>query len=152
MKVRNWKTDEFTAFDGLMRQLHGVHRAARPDLFPPMEHPYSREEFEALVSNRNVLAIAAEENGEIIGLCIVRMQAKSGMRRVRTANMVDLVVDERFQHRGIARALYAEPERFARQKGAKKMELALWALNPGPIRPDESPGRRAQTYGYEKDR
>lgn len=45
MKIRPMTAADYAEVDRLMQQVHQLHLQARPDLFIPLEHPYSRENF-----------------------------------------------------------------------------------------------------------
>lgn len=150
MHIRDMRVDEYDGVDRLMRQLHQLHVEGRPDLYAELEHPYTRERYEELLADGEVISIAAEEDGRIIGICFVTMRDKSGMVCLRTAHVKALIVDEAFQHQGIARALFAEAEKRAGALGAKRMDLTVWAFNIRAQKAYESFGMRPQRYIYEK--
>jgi ribosomal protein S18 acetylase RimI-like enzyme len=151
MLIRNIRIDDYDAVDKLMQLLHKVHVEGRPDLYAPLEHPYSKEEFEKLVDDDTVISIAAEENHIVIGICFVSIRDKSGMVSMKTAYMDDLVVAKEFQHRGIARALFAEAEKQAKELGAIRMDLMVWSFNERAKQLYESLGMMPQRYIFEKE-
>jgi ribosomal protein S18 acetylase RimI-like enzyme len=150
MLIRNIRIDDYEAVDNLMQLLHKVHVDGRPDLYTPLEHPYSKEEFEKLVYDNKVISIAAEENHIIIGICFVRIRDKSGMVSMKTAYMDDLVVAKEYQHRGIAKALFAEAEKQAKELGAIRLDLMVWSFNESAKELYESLGMTPQRYIFEK--
>lgn len=150
MHIRDMETADFPAVDGLMQQLHQAHLRARPDLYAPLEHPYPREEFEHLVENPKVIALAAVEEQQVVGLCIVTLRDKSGMVSLPIAYMDDLVVDEAFRHRGIARALFQASERRAKALGAQRLDLMVWSFNENARQFYAAQGMTPQRYIYEK--
>lgn len=150
MIIRAMNLKDYEEVDKLMQQLHQVHVNGRPDLFVPLEHPYSAEKFSELINDSEVISILAEENGEIAGLCFASMRNKSGMAEMRTAYMDDLVVAEEWQHQGIARALFAQAEKNARELGAERLDLMVWSFNEKAKRLYEELGMVPQIYIYEK--
>jgi ribosomal protein S18 acetylase RimI-like enzyme len=150
MLIRNIRPDDYEAVDHLMQQLHKVHVDGRPDLFTPLEHPYSKEEFEKLVDDDKAISIAAEENHMVIGICFVSIRDKSGMVSMKTAYMDDLVVAKEYQHRGIARALFVEAEKQAKELGAVRMDLMVWSFNESARKLYETLGMTPQRYIFEK--
>lgn len=80
LMIRDIRKDDYIAIDRLLLQLHrlDVGRTAR-ELFLYMEHYMSRESFESLVGNKDVLTILAENHGEILGCCFVSFFERSGM-------------------------------------------------------------------------
>jgi ribosomal protein S18 acetylase RimI-like enzyme len=150
MLIRNIRIDDYEAVDNLMQLLHKVHVDGRPDLYTPLEHPYSKGEFEKLVYDNKVISIAAEENHIIIGICFVSIRDKSGMVSMKTAYMDDLVVAKEYQHRGIAKALFAEAEKQAKELGAIRLDLMVWSFNESAKELYESLGMTPQRYIFEK--
>lgn len=148
--IRNIKIDDYEIVDNLMQQLHKIHVDGRPDLFTPLEHPYTKEEFEKMVCDNNIISIAAEEENIIVGICFVSIRNKSGMVSMRTAYMDDLVVTKEFQHKGVARALFKEAESQAKALGANRLDLMVWSFNENAKSFYESLGMIPQRYIYEK--
>lgn len=150
MNIRDMEINDYNAVDHLMQQLHRVHVNGRPDLYIDIEHPYSVEEFNSLVTKSEIISILAEENGEIIGICFVSIRNRSGMVEMCTAYMDDLVVKEEYQRRGIAKKLFCEAEKRAKRLGAERMDLMIWAFNDSAYKLYESLGMTPQRYILEK--
>lgn len=149
--IREIRIEDYGAVDKLMQQLHKVHVNGRPDLYVDLEHPYSKEEFEDLVENDEVISVAAEVDERIVGICFVTMRNKSGMVPMRTAYMDDLVVDESYQRQGIAKALLEAVEKRTKELGAKRMDLMVWSFNEQAKSLYESFGMTPQRFIYEKE-
>ena len=150
MTIRDMKLEDYDAVDTLMQQLHKIHVNGRPDLYVEMEHPYSKEELTEKIYNKEVIALAAEEENRIVGLCIVVIKHRSGMVNMKTAYVDDLVVDQSYQRRGIARSLFQEAEERAKALGAERMDLTVWSFNENALKFYESIGMVPQRYILEK--
>ena len=151
MEIRDMESKDYPEIDRLMKELHELHVKGRPDLYTELEHLYSREEFEKIVSNPESIAILSEENGRVTGLCIGTLRNKSGMVNMRTLYMEDLIVDRDFRGKGIASQLYGEMEERGRNAGAKRLDLMVWEFNSDARRFYEKQGMRPQRYIYEKE-
>lgn len=151
MEIRDMESKDYPEIDRLMKELHELHVKGRPDLYTELEHPYSREEFEKIVSDPEIIAILAEEKSVIIGLCIGTLRKKSGMVEMRTMYIEDLIVDRNFRGKGIASQLYEEMEERGRNTGAKRLDLMVWEFNSDAKRFYEKQGMRPQRYIYEKE-
>lgn len=151
MIIRELQLNEYSEIDNLMQQLHRFHFDNRPDLSFDLEHPYSKEEYEKLLADKNVISIAAEENGKTIGICFVTIRHKSNMVPMPIAYMDDLIVDKAFRHQGVAKALFAEAKNQAKLLSAKRMDLMVWSFNESAMKLYESLGMKVQRYIYEKD-
>ena len=148
--IREIKKEDYPAIDRLLNQLHKVHVDGRPELFFPEEHSLSKDSFENLISNKEIISILAEKDHKVVGVCIVSMLNKSGMVQMKTAYVDELVVDENFRRRGIGRALFSEAERRAKKLGAKRIDLMVWSFNETALHAYDSYGMTPQRYIYEK--
>ncbi len=151
MEIRDMESKDYPEIDRLMKELHELHVKGRPDLYTELEHPYSREEFEKIVSDPEIIAILAEEKSVVIGLCIGTLRKKSGMVEMKTMYIEDLIVDRNFRGKGIASQLYEEMEERGRNTGAKRLDLMVWEFNNDAKRFYEKQGMRPQRYIYEKE-
>ena len=151
MEIRDIESKDYPEIDRLMKELHELHVKGRPDLYTELEHPYSREEFEKIVSDPEIIAILAEEKSVVIGLCIGTLRKKSGMVEMKTMYIEDLIVDRNFRGKGIASQLYEEMEERGRNTGAKRLDLMVWEFNNDAKRFYEKQGMRPQRYIYEKE-
>ena len=150
MTIRDMKLEDYDAVDTLMQQLHKIHVNGRPDLYVEMEHPYSKEELTEKIYNKEVITLAAEEENRIVGLCIVVIRHRSGMVNMKTAYVDDLVVDQSYQHRGIAKSLFQKAEERAKALGAERMDLTVWSFNENALKFYQSIGMVPQRYILEK--
>ena len=150
MMIRDMKLEDYDAVDTLMQQLHKIHVNGRPDLYVEMEHPYSKEELTEKIYNKEVITLAAEEEDRIVGLCIVVIKHRSGMVNMKTAYVDDLVVDQSYQHRGIAKSLFQKAEERAKALGAERMDLTVWSFNENALKFYQSIGMVPQRYILEK--
>lgn len=129
MIIRNIRKSDFEAVDKLLLQIHQIDVSGRPDLFSPIEQYMTRDSFESLVENKNVISILMQERREIIGCCFVSMLQRSGMAQMKTAYIDLLVVDEKYRRRGIGRKIFQEVQKRARKVGAKRIDLMVWCHN-----------------------
>ena len=129
MFIRNIRKSDYSAIDALLLQIHQVDVDGRPDMFWPIEQYMTRDSFESLVVNKNVISILAQERGEIIGCCFVSMLERSGMAHMKSAYIDLLVVDEKHRRKGVGRAIFREVQKRARKVGAKRLDLMVWSHN-----------------------
>ncbi len=150
MNIRPMNVSDYDAVDCLMQKLHKVHVLGRPDLYVDMEHPYSKQEFEALVKDENVISILAEEEQNVLGICVVKMRERSMMVDMSTAYMDDLIVEDSCRRQGIAEELFCYAEKEAKEKGAKRLDLMVWSFNEDAIAFYKKMGMTPQRYIFEK--
>ena len=150
MTIRTMRSSDYEAVDRLMGQLHQSHVEGRPDLYAPLEHPYSREEFEEMLADHQKILLLGEEDGTAVGLCVVSLRDKSGMTDLKTAYMDDMVVDEGFRGRGYARQLFRAAAERARALGAVRLDLMVWSFNEAALNLYRELGMTPQRYILEK--
>lgn len=148
--IRNIRKSDYQAIDRLLLQLHQVHIEGRPELFLPLEHFMSEESFNNLIQDEEMITILAEKNFKVVGCCFVSLLSHSGMVRMRTAYIDQLVVDEKYRQRGIGKRLFRFAEKRAKELGAKRIDLMVWGHNRIAIQAYEAYGMTPQMYIYEK--
>ena len=151
MLIRPMTPNDYARIDLLMQQLHQIHLQARPDLFVPLEHPYSQEEFCQMTVSSQKICLVAEQDGEIAGLCIVTMKEKSGMKEGTTAYIDDLFVNPDFRRQGIGKLLFLKAQTLAKHKGASRIDLKVWAFNRSALDFYHSLGLCEQRFILEKN-
>ncbi len=129
MMIRNIRKSDYEAIDRLLLQIHQVDIVGRPDMFAPITQYMTKDSFDSLVGNKNVISILAQERREIIGCCFVSMLGRSGMVYMKSAYIDLLVVDEKHRRKGVGRALFREVQRRAKKVGAKRLDLTVWSHN-----------------------
>ncbi len=120
--------------NGLMKQLRGGEKAIG-----------TRTELRAILENKNVVMVVAQEGQRIVGVATLYIQQKIGKR---TSQIEDVVVDEEFRGQGIGKKLVqaliaaaksrkvgtihltSRPERTAANSLYKKLGFALKKTNP----------------------
>lgn len=129
MRIRDMRRSDYGAVDALLVQLHQVDVMGRPDMFAPIGQYMTRDSFESLVENGEVISILAQEGKQIVGCCFVSMLERSGMAQMKSAYIDLLVVDEGYRRRGIGRAIFQEVRKRAKRAGAKRVDLMVWSHN-----------------------
>lgn len=149
MFLRTIQKFDYPAIDALLLQLHALDVKGRPDRFTPADHYFSRESFEILLENDNVLAFLAQERQKVLGCCFVSLLEKSSDFPVRTAYVDLLVVDQAHRRQGIGTALFQEVQKRAKKLGAQNVELMVWSYNQPAIKTYEAFGMKPQRSVYE---
>lgn len=150
MLIRNIRKTDYAAVDRLLLQLHDVDVKGRPELFSKMEHFMTADSFAHLVENDEIISIAAEHRGNLVGCCFVSMMDRSGMAKMKTAYIDLIVVDEQYRRRGVGKALFQAVQKRAQRRCAKRIDLMVWSHNKIAESAYESYGMVRQRCVYEK--
>jgi len=152
MNIRKLKLIDYPVIDKCMQALHELHVNGRPDLYAPLEHPYSEREFAEIICDKNRIAIGmTDEHDAVVGFCIATLRDKSGMvEGVKNIHINDLFVLEEYRGRGIAKQLFSELGLWARAMGAARLELTVWEFNAPAANLYRSLGMTPQRHILEK--
>ncbi|HVL90984.1 MAG TPA: GNAT family N-acetyltransferase [Actinomycetota bacterium] len=121
VSVRPARSSDWAAVAALLAEL------GRPAALGAPEEPALREVFEAYRTRADAAALVAESGGRIIGFCDVEFRVRLNFVEPQ-AWVPDLIVTEAARGTGAGRALLAEAERLARERGCWGMTLesAAW--------------------------
>lgn len=150
MNIRKMELSDYDKVDILMQELHKLHVKERPDLYVELEHPYSREKFETLVTDEQVISILSEQDHIVTGICFAEIRTRSMMVNMTTAYINDIIVKDSYRRQGIAKSLFLAAEERAKKKGAKRIDLMVWSFNKDAIAFYEKIGMSPQRIIYEK--
>lgn len=141
--------EDYPAVDRLLMQLHAIDVQGRPEQFAPCDHYMSREAFENLLENDNILAFLVQEHGKVLGCCFVSVLEHPGTVPCKAAYIDLLVVDKDHRRQGIGREMFRYVRKCAHRMGADRVELMVWNYNDAAIRAYQSYGMTPQRSIYE---
>ena len=129
MKIRGMETRDYAAYCALMDELHGLHRAARPDIYAPA--PALPDEAAFAERLKDEIGLVCEDAGGVIGLAVMRVRtyAVPAVRTHTTGWIEDICVKREARGRGAGRLLYEALMREAKRAGLERVELNVWAFN-----------------------
>lgn len=124
---------DFPAILELAEHLDSPHRAALPDRFRrPEGEIRSRERTARLIGDPDTFLAVAELEGRIVGIInagIEPMPDYPQKRPLRSVKVRGIVVLPDFRRRGIATALMAALDGWARAKQADEIQLSVYDFN-----------------------
>ncbi|HYH13044.1 MAG TPA: GNAT family N-acetyltransferase [Thermomicrobiales bacterium] len=138
-------------------ELGALHARALPDRFREASDPMPSEYFQSLLGTDESLILVADDDGDIVGYEILRLQETPPIEIVMPRRFVfvsDLAVLERSQGQGIGRLLVDAALAWARAQGASGIELGVYEFNEAAIAFYEHMGFRTvkRTMGLAVDR
>lgn len=137
--LRPLSRDDYAAYLERVKELDALHREALPEFFRAAEGEpgRTREYFEGLLDEPDVLLLGAWVDGELAGFAhaIVRTVEQRWIHVGRRDVILDnLAVGPRWQRRGLATALIDGVAEWARQRGAQQLQLDVWEANAVAVR------------------
>jgi ribosomal protein S18 acetylase RimI-like enzyme len=155
--IRRATSQDFEAFNRLMREVHRLHVENEPHIFrePDDGVVFSKERMEELLSDPEAAIFLAEAGSDAIGFAVVmlRRPPDNPIFVPRTFAMVDSIgVTRAFQSKGVGKALMAVVTVWAREHGDASIELSVHAFNRQAIRFYESLGFSTYLLRMEKSK
>ena len=117
------------AVNELARQVHALHVSWRPDIYAPMEEPFSEERFLACIANRELYV--AKVGGQIAGfvLLMVRNEDRPGHVCRRLMLLEQICVHELCRGQGIGTKMMADVRALAKAFGCNGIRLGVYPQN-----------------------
>lgn len=117
-----------------VRQLMYTHLSARQVAEYKRYNPQAHALNEDLLNRREGYAIAAVEDGQVIGYLLGGERLANTLTELRFAEVYEMRVADAFQRHGVGTALLQEFFRWARQKGFRRVTLEVSPRNKNAIR------------------
>jgi len=152
MLIRKMEERDYRAYCALLHEVHGLHARNRPDIFREEAAPFNEMQFAGMISDGEQVCLAAEENGEMIGMCLmeIRMLRAAHVHHRPFGWIGDLCVRSDCRGRGIGTALYRAMKEQADQMGLSHVELMVWSFNEEARRFYERLGMNVRSYTMEE--
>ncbi len=135
--VRRATMADYERLCELYAQVDALHVGTHTELFQVAEPPRERAHIQEILDGEASTIFVAEAKGEVAGFAevIVKDTPPVPVMVPRRFAVVDtLAVDEKHRRAGVGRALMEQAEQFAREHGARDMELSVYRFNQGAVR------------------
>ena len=137
MRIRKAELSDYDSLLPLFNQIDLLHRESLPEIFvKPEGRPRERNYFQDLLQQPDVGFFIAEEQDQTIGFVhvIVRNSPPIAIFALRRYAVVDsAVVKKDYQGMGVGRKLMETVHEWARDNGAKSVELNVYKFNEDAI-------------------
>ncbi len=71
MIIRKMETRDYEDYRILLQEVHSMHAENRPDIFREQPVFPEKDEFEQMISDPEMVCLAAEEDGAMTGMCLM---------------------------------------------------------------------------------
>lgn len=135
--IRDFKIDDFIGINILMNEVQKLHVENRPDCYKSAEEIISKGEFINNINDDKTIAILAEIDFNIVGLCIISIKHTPKNKLIiprTTAYMEALCVHKAYRKKGIGKKLFDEGKKRALEFNIESLELMVWEFNEDSIR------------------
>lgn len=143
MQIRRAESRDIPGMIELLKQVGQVHHDIRPDIFRSGAQKYDAPALEAILRDPSRPIFVAAEGDFVAGYCFCVHQDRRGdpvLTDQRELYIDDLCVDAGCRGRGVARALYAHTQAYAREAGCDYITLNVWHGNDTALRFYEKAG------------
>lgn len=151
MIIRDLTDGDYSAVLKLYEKLDQLHTDARPDCCLNRDCAYPRKDYDECLQDAETLMLGAFENDALLGTVRATLWNESGMiKGVKTVYLDNIYVLPTYRRRGIAKALFAEVENWAKSLGAVRLDLHVWDFNEDAIALYQAMGMGFQRHVMEK--
>ena len=143
MDIRKAEHRDIPGMIALLKQVGQVHHNIRPDLFRNGAQKYHEADLEQLLSDPNRPIFVAVRGGFVLGYCFCihkEYQHEAVLTDRKELYIDDLCVEETCRGQGIASALYAYVQAYAKEQGYQYLTLNVWCGNNGAMKFYENAG------------
>ena len=131
MTIRKMERKDYRDYCALLTEVHSLHAENRPDIFKEEAVFPDETAFEEMLADEEQVLLAAEEGGEMIGMCLMEVKTSKAahVHHRRIGHIGDLCVRSDCRRRGVGEKLYRAMKEQAREMGLVRIELMVWAFN-----------------------
>lgn len=134
MKVRQATPEDVPSLVALFQELDRMQAdwrvfTPRPGFYDEVGEKYR----EAMTHPDSVVLVAADDEGEVVGMAFGEMRTPSRFSDERALELSGVVVRSGYRGRGVGRELIGEAARFAEGRGVAWVELKTFVPNRGAM-------------------
>ena len=132
MTIRTAEARDIPGMLELLLQVGQVHHQIRPDIFRSGCQKYDENALSDLLTHPDKPIFVAVEGEAVLGYCFCQLRSYdgTGVSTCRKELYIDdLCIDEASRGTGIAQALYAHAQAYARDQGCHFLTLNVWCGN-----------------------
>ena len=151
MTIRNLTDADYTAALSLYEELDRIHYETRPDYFGKRECAYPKDAYDECLADADTLMLGAFEDDKLLGIVRATLWNKSGMiEGIKTVCLDNIYILPEARRKGIAKAMFATVETWAKEQGAVRLDLHVWEFNKNALALYEAMGMDYQYHVMEK--
>jgi len=133
IRIRTARSDDYEALCEVFEEGDSLHRDALPQVFRTPKGPVrARQYIERILDDENAALFVAEHGDRVVGAVHIFLREAPDIPIMvprRYAVIDNIVVRQSVRRHGVGRALLRQAHRWAREAGAKQVELNVWEFN-----------------------
>jgi len=142
--VRRAEINDNDGIIKLLLQIADFHHKGRPDMFKEGSKKYNRDEFEAILQDKDrPIFVAVDDSNTVLGYCfcmITRYESHAVYHDFTSLYIDDFCVDETCRGQGVGKIIFAAVLEYAKEINVYNIDLNVWEFNEGAIKFYESCG------------
>ena len=150
MHIRAAVIEDIEKILELEKQVFDIHFNARPDRIKKIPANYDR--VKSIIESNDSKIFVAINDKDVLGYCTICIRSiKDHVMLHDMINIVidDMCIDENQRNKGIGKFFFEEVKNFAKNTGAKNIELNVWEFNENAIKFYEKIGMKTITRKME---
>ncbi|HEX9695806.1 MAG TPA: GNAT family N-acetyltransferase [Actinomycetota bacterium] len=132
--VRRANSGDLPAVERLWRELQAIQGDFRVLKVTRDLDAHVRDEFLNAAGRADALWLVAEAGGRVVAMAFLHAEKPSRVSDEEVLEMSRVAVDPVWRGRGVGRALVAEAERIARERGARYLAARVFSRNEEAVR------------------
>ena len=132
LNIREAQASDFDALHNLYAVVDQLHHQALPDLFKPVGEIKKRDSYlESLSADTNTTILVAEVQEQVIGFAHAKVDEINHpvLNSYISGHISDVVVDPKFERRGVGEKLLSTLECWFKEHGAIEVGLTVFCFN-----------------------
>ena len=144
------RPDDRETVNALATEVHAMHVDWRPDIYEPVEEPYTQERFAKAIGNRQIYV--AKLAGELVGFVSLNQCTYDWPGVVKRKVMIveEFGVHEFCRGHGIGKAMMEDIHALAKAFGCTDLQLRVYPQNDDAVGFYQKCGFQIQNIGMQK--
>ena len=150
MVIKKATKHDFPGIHAIFQEVHDHHLNGTINTFKDID-PFTKEEFDESIKDKNTFLLVAKEDTNIIGFLLASIVEKEGRHTKfkKSLHINTLGTKKDSQNKGIGTALINEIKKIAKENKCDNINLSVWSFNENAIKFYKHTGFKNQKINME---
>lgn len=150
MVIEKATKNDFPGIHAIFQEVHDHHLNGTINTFKDID-PFTKEEFDESIKDKNTFLLVAKEDTNIIGFILASIVEKEGRHTKfkKSLHINTLGTKKDSQNKGIGTALINEIKKIAKENKCDNINLSVWSFNENAIKFYKHAGFKNQKINME---